>query len=456
MTFSAIILAAGKGTRMKSALPKVLHPLLGRPMIHFVTNTVAAVGVNQTIVVLGHEAEQIIPLLNEKTEIVYQRPLQLGTGHALQLALPAVAGNCDKLLILCGDTPLLTTATLQGLADYFSESSAACTVLSTVIANSFGYGRIVRDLDGNLMQIVEEKDASIEQKQIKEINSGCYCFDAPALREVIGELKPQNAQGEYYLTDAITALCKRGKIVNIYACQDSEEIMGINDRVQLAAADAILRRRKNEQLMRQGVTMIDPNTTYIEAAVTIAPDTVIEPNTYIRGNSIIGGNCHIGPNADIADSIIGDSCLIHRSMLCNCRTGNNCEIGPFAYLRPGTVLADRVKAGHFVEIKKSEIGEGSKVPHLSYIGDCTIGIGVNIGCGTITCNYDGTNKHPTVIGDGAFIGSNTNLVAPVKVGKNSVIGAGSTITDNVPDDALAVARSRQTNIENWSAKKGKK
>ncbi len=456
MTFSAIILAAGKGTRMKSALPKVLHQLLGQPMIGYVTDAVAAVGVDQTIVVLGHEAEQIIPVLDERCEIVYQRPRQLGTGHALQLALPAVADDCQKLLVLCGDTPLLTAETLQGMAEFFTASKAACTVLSTTVDNSFGYGRIIRDARGNLMQIVEEKDATDDQKQIKEINSGCYCFDVAALRQVIGELVPQNAQGEYYLTDAITALRRQDKTVNVFVCQDNQEIMGINDRVQLAAAAAVLRLRKNRQLMRDGVTMIDPNTTYIDAAVKIAPDTIIEPNTYLRGNCSIGIGCHIGPNADIADCIIGDNCIVHRSMLCDCRIGNSCDIGPFAYLRPGTVLADRVKAGHFVEIKKSEIGEGSKVPHLTYIGDCTIGTGVNVGCGTITCNYDGVNKHPTVIGDGAFIGSNTNLVAPVKVGKNSVIGAGSTITNDVPDDALAVARSRQTNIENWSVRKGKK
>lgn len=344
MTFSAIILAAGKGTRMKSALPKVLHQLLGKPMIEYVTGTVAAVGVEQTIIVLGHEAEQIIPLLDESCEVAYQRPQQLGTGHALQLALPAVADDCHKLLVLCGDTPLLTTRTLQGLADFFGATKAACTVLSTTVGNSFGYGRIVRDSNGNLMQIVEEKDASEEQKQIKEINSGCYCFNAADLREVIGELAPQNAQGEYYLTDAITALRRRDKTVNVFVCGDSDEIMGVNDRVQLAAATAVLRRRKNHQLMLDGVTMIDPDTTYIDANVTIAADTIIEPNTYLRGNCSIGANCHIGPNADIADSSIGENCQIHRSMLCDCRVGNNCDIGPFAYLRPGTVLADRVKA----------------------------------------------------------------------------------------------------------------
>lgn len=456
MNFAAIILAAGKGTRMKSALPKVLHPLLGRPMINYVTVAAKGAGVDQTIVVLGHEAEQIVPVLDQNTKIVYQRPLQLGTGHALQLALPAVAEECDKLLVLCGDTPLLTAVTLKGLVEFFNASKAACTVLSTILNDSFGYGRIVRDQDGNLLQIIEEKDASDSQKQIKEVNSGCYCFDVKCLREVICEIKPQNAQGEYYLTDVITALRLHDKPVNVFVCHDSEQVLGINDRVQLAAAGTILRRRKNRQLMCDGVTLIDPDTTYIDAAVNIAADTVIEPNTYLRGNCRIGSDCHIGPNADIADSSIGSGCIIHRSMVRNSNIGNNCEIGPFAYLRPGTVLANFVKAGHFVEIKKSEIGEGSKVPHLSYIGDCTIGTGVNIGCGTITCNYDGATKHPTIIEDRAFVGSNTNLVAPVKVGKDSVIGAGSTITKDVPDEALAIARSRQTNIEHWSKQKHKK
>ena len=430
---SAVILAAGKGTRMKSELPKVLHQIGHKPMIRYILEKVEAIGINEISIVVGHKADEVEDALGEKYLYAVQEP-QLGTGHALQQAIPVLSSECSAVLVLCGDTPLLTQQTLQKLIDHFELSKADCTVMSTILNDGGNYGRIIRDTNDEVSAIVEARDASASQLDIREINSGVYCFDTAALNQVIHQLRPDNDQGEYYLTDIISSIRElRGK-VNVFICDDPREIMGINDRAQLAEASKIIYQRKNRELMLEGVTMVDPDSVFIDSEVQIAADTVIEPQVYIEGACSIGANCHIGPSVKISDSTIG----------------NDCEIGPFCLIRPGTVLADKAKAGHFVEIKKSYIGYGSKVPHLSYIGDTQIGEDVNIGCGTITCNYDGANKYQTIIEDQAFIGSNTNLIAPVQVGKRSTVAAGSTITDQVPEDTLAIARNRQRNLIGWT------
>ena len=432
---TAVILAAGQGTRMNSDKPKVLHEAMHKPLVKHVIAAVHHADIEDICIVVGHGAEAVKQALGEGYLYALQEQ-QLGTGHALMQALPILPSG-DSIMVLCGDTPLLTEHTLRKLHEYFDATEAACTIMSTILPDGGSYGRIIRDANGNVEAIVEAKDASPEQLDIDEINSGVYCFDRAALTSVIDKLTPNNAQGEYYLTDIISELRAIGERVNAYICQNAEEIMGVNDRYQLYQASEILRQRKNMALMLSGVTMLDPSTVYIDDSVEISPDCVIEPQVYIEGACRIGSGCHIGPSVKINNSVIGE----------------NCEIGPFCYLRPGTVLEDGSKAGHFVEIKKSRIGHGSKVPHLSYIGDADIGAGVNIGCGTITCNYDGKNKYSTTIEDEAFIGCNTNLVAPVTVGHRSTVAAGSTITEDVPEDSLAIARGRQRNVKGWTEKK---
>ena len=433
---TAVILAAGQGTRMKSNKPKVLHEAMHKPLVQYVITAVHHADIEDICIVVGHGADEVKKALGEEGYIYALQEQQLGTGHALMQAMPVLPPS-DSIMVLCGDTPLLTDTTLQQLREYFTATEAACTIMTTVLPAGGNYGRIVRDANDEVAAIVEARDASAEELAIGEINSGVYCFDREALTMVIDKLTPNNSQGEYYLTDIISELRAIGKKVNAYVCQDADEIMGVNDRYQLFQASEILRKRKNMALMLSGVTMVDPNTVYIDDTVEISPDCIIEPQVYIEGVCRIGSGCHIGPSVKISNSVLGD----------------NCEVGPFCYLRPGTVLANGVKAGHFVEIKKSHVGSGSKVPHLSYIGDAEIGEGVNIGCGTITCNYDGKNKYSTTIEDEAFIGCNTNLVAPVTVGHRSTIAAGSTITEDVPEDSLAIARGRQRNIKGWTEAK---
>lgn len=430
---SAIILAAGKGTRMKSDLPKVLHQINHKPMLEYVIRAAKGAAMDDVCLVIGHGAPLVREAMGDAYQYAIQEP-QLGTGHAVIQALPHISAKCSSVMVLCGDTPLLRAETLRELKKSFEQSSSLACVMTAQLPDAGCYGRIVRNTQGEVGAIVEASDASAEELLITEINSGVYCFDLPTLKNMLAKLQPANAQGEYYLTDVIKEIRAIGGKVTAYICPDAEEIRGVNDRVQLAAAAEIIRQRKNKQLMLSGVSMVDPDTVYIDDDVEIGIDCLIEPQVYIEGKSSIGASCHIGPSVKISDSTIG----------------NNCEVGPFCYLRPGTVLMDKAKAGHFVEIKKSTVGQGSKVPHLTYIGDTTIGAGVNIGCGTITCNYDGKHKHATIIEDEAFIGSNTNLVAPVKVGKRATVAAGSTITKDVPEAALGIARGRQANIENWA------
>lgn len=452
MINTAIILAAGQGTRMKSKIPKVLHKVAGISMLEHVLDTLRKADVNRKIVILGHGAELIEKTLDDEIEIVYQRE-QLGTGHAVMQANDLLNVSDKTILVLCGDTPLLKSETINKLEEKHHSSNAVITVLTAVIDDPQGYGRIIRD-DKGIKAIVEEKDASDVEKIVKEINTGTYCFDGAFLKEFLEKLTNNNVQKEYYLTDLVKLAAQEGLRVESFILEDIKESLGINNRVQLAQAEKILRFRTMEKLMLSGVTIIDPQATYIEAGVKIGSDTVVYPGTYLEGNTIIGEDCIIGPATRVVASIIGNNSYVQNSVILESQIGNNCQIGPFAYLRPGTFLEDNVKVGDFVEIKKSKIGKGSKVPHLSYIGDAFVGENVNIGCGTITCNFDGENKHVTKIDDKAFIGSNTNLVAPVSIGKNAVIGAGSTITQDVPENALGIARQRQKNIPGWQ--KGKK
>ncbi|MEW6662682.1 MAG: bifunctional UDP-N-acetylglucosamine diphosphorylase/glucosamine-1-phosphate N-acetyltransferase GlmU [Bacillota bacterium] len=449
---AAIILAAGKGTRMRSRLPKVLHRVAGQYMVSHVLTAAREAGVGCLVVVAGHEAELVEKSLGSDYLYAYQQQ-QLGTGHAVMQAEFKLPKDIDLVLVLSGDTPLLTSDTLKNLLDYHREMESAATILTAFPEDPTGYGRVLREAGGRVVRIVEEKDASPREREIREVNAGAYCFQRQHLFQALKRIKPANAQGEYYLTDVIGILAEQGLGVAAVAAADPREFQGINNRVQLAEAEHVFRQRINEQLMLAGVTILHPESTFIEKGVSIGQDTVVFPFTIIKGNTTIGPECQVGPYATLTDCRLGLGVIFRHSVADRAVMEDGCQIGPFAYLRPGTLLREGVKVGDFVEVKNSDIGPGSKIPHLSYIGDTTLGRGVNIGAGTITCNYDGVNKWETVIHDGAFIGSNTNLVAPVEVGAGAVTGAGSTITKNIPPEALGVARSRQVNIEGW-AKKG--
>ncbi|NLC76137.1 MAG: bifunctional UDP-N-acetylglucosamine diphosphorylase/glucosamine-1-phosphate N-acetyltransferase GlmU [Clostridia bacterium] len=445
---AAVILAAGKGTRMHSRRPKVLHAIAGKALVQHVVDEVQAAGVDQVVLVIGHGGEEVKKTLGDGFTYAWQKE-QLGTGHAVMQAMAHLDPEVERVVVLSGDVPLLRGDTVKQLLDRFAQAQAKGAVLTAYVDDPSGYGRIVRDAGNKVVQIVEHRDASPDQLTIREINSGTYCFDKTVLEEALRELKPDNVQGEYYLTDVIQQMGRRGLTVIAFPVEDPLEIMGINNRAQLAAAEAVFRDRINQRLMLSGVTLIDPQTTYIDAQVRIGSDTIIYPFTILRGNTCIGQDCLVGPNTDLTDTTVGNGVRIRQTVAEEAEIGNNCTIGPFSYLRPGTVLRDGVKVGDFVEIKNSVLEEGSKVPHLTYIGDALIGKSVNVGAGTITCNYDGKNKYQTIIGDGTFIGSNSNLVAPLKIGANAYVAAGSTLTSDVPEGSLAVARERQRIIPDW-------
>lgn len=431
---------------MHSELPKVVHRVAGKPMVMHVCDAARQAGASRLVVVVGHGKETVQALFAPgEVEFAVQEE-QLGTGHALKQA-ESLLSQENTIMVLAGDTPLLQARTLQELADYHLTSGAAATVLSTRVEDPYGYGRIIRDAKGCFHCIREEKDASLDEKQIEEINSGMYCLDARKAFQALAQIGAQNAQGEYYLTDILTILKNEGQRVEVLELDAREDMYGINDRLQMSQAESILRRRKNEVLMRAGVTIIDPVTTYIDIEVEIGADTIIYPGTMIEGLTRIGKACEIGPHTRISSSQIGNKVAIENSRLKEAQVGDECTIGPFAYLRPQSVLHRKVKVGDFVEIKKSTLGEGSKAPHLSYIGDAKVGKYVNIGAGTITCNYDGAHKYETVLEDGVFIGSNTNLVAPIKVGTHSITGAGSTLTRDVPAETVAVERAEQRHLK---------
>ncbi|MFW5984984.1 MAG: bifunctional UDP-N-acetylglucosamine diphosphorylase/glucosamine-1-phosphate N-acetyltransferase GlmU [Halanaerobiaceae bacterium] len=435
-----LILAAGKGTRMKSELTKVLHEVAGKPMVEHVIDQADEIMMNsKTVCIVGHQAEKVKKALaGKEVEFVYQNE-QLGTGHAVMQAEQYIENHQGPVLVLCGDTPLLTAETLQKMVDLFQDKEAKAAVLTANLANPAGYGRVLRNNDATVKKIVEEKDATSEQKNVSEVNSGVYCFDSDLLAEALDNLDRNNQQKEYYLTDAVSYINDQGSRVIPVEMEHVEEMIGVNDRKNLARATNIFYQRINEKHLIDGVTIIDPDNTYIDQDVVIGQDSVIYPFTFLTGDTEIGRGTIVGPYCKIDCSQIGDNvqikanCNINKSVI-----KKECQIGPFAYIRPGTKLESGVKVGDFVELKKAQIDEGTKVPHLSYVGDAIIGKKTNIGAGTIFANYDGKNKHQTQVGDFAFIGSNTTLVAPVSVGNKGKTGAGAVVTRDVSEETTVI------------------
>lgn len=444
----AVILAAGKGTRMKSKLYKVLHPVCGKPMVQHVVDQVSQLGLQKLVTVVGHGAEMVQEQLGNVSEFALQAE-QLGTAHAVDQAASVLANEEGTTLVICGDTPLITAETMEALLQQHKEAGAMATVLTAYIEEPAGYGRIIRNENGHVEKIVEHKDANEKELAIKEINTGTYCFDNKALFASLSKVSNDNVQGEYYLPDVIEILKNEGHIVSAYQTEQFDETLGVNDRVALSQAEIIMKNRINRKNMVNGVTIIDPSNTYISADAIIGSDTVLHPGTIIEGNTVIGSDCEIGPHTVIRDSEIGDRTTIRQSTVHDSKLGTEVSVGPFAHIRPDSVIGDEVRVGNFVEIKKTVFGNRSKASHLSYIGDAQVGEDVNLGCGSITVNYDGKNKFKTVIGNGVFIGCNSNLVAPVTVEDGAYVAAGSTITENVPSKALSVARARQVNKEDY-------
>lgn len=464
--YYGIILAAGEGKRMKSKLPKVLHGVCGKAMLDHVIDALKKADVQSYVTVVGHEAEKVKVHLGSEILTAYQKE-QLGTGHAVMCCDEFLSDKEGIVIILAGDVPLITGNIVRNMLDYHKKNGLSVTVLTAEVDDPSGFGRIVRGNDNGIERIVEHKDADENQKRIREVNSGIYCFDIKELRSALKELTNNNSQNEYYLTDAIEIVKKRGCKAGAYKTCYSELMgigsgketvpavfMGVNSRIQLSEANAVMRKRINSSLMTEGVTFIDAESTYIDAEVKVGRDTVIYPGVILEGKTIIGEDCLIGHGSRIVDSVIENGAEIENSVILNSTVKENAKVGPFAYIRPESVIGKRAKIGDFVEVKKSVIGDETKVAHLTYIGDAEVGKGCNFGCGTVLVNYDGTKKYKTLIGDNAFIGCNTNLISPVHVGNNAYIAAGSTITDDIPDGSLAVARARQVNKENWVAKKG--
>ena len=450
---TALILAAGEGKRMKSRKSKLVHELCGRAMIDWVHAAAEGAGVGKCVIVVGHLADQVTEIMEGKAEFAVQQE-RLGTGHAAMQAEKYLEGHSGLVLVLYGDTPLVTSETLVKSIEYHKKGGYAATVLTAEVGDPSGYGRIIRNGAGEVERIVEHKDATDAERAVREINSGMYVFSAQELRRALKELRNDNAQGEYYLTDTVQILAGKGLKVGACKMDDPDELLGVNDRVQLLALSDILRRRILKRHMLEGVTIMDGASVFIDARAEIGMDTVIYPGTMIEGRCRIGEACVIGPNSRIVDSAVGDDATISNSIVLESKIGCGAQIGPFAYIRPGSGIGDRVKIGDFVEIKKSNIGSRTKIPHLAYIGDSDVGENTNIACGVITVNYNGKVKSRTTIGSNAFVGCNANLVAPVTVNDNSYIAAGSTITEEVPENALAIARSRQVNKEDWVIKKG--
>jgi bifunctional UDP-N-acetylglucosamine pyrophosphorylase/glucosamine-1-phosphate N-acetyltransferase len=441
---AAIILAAGKGTRMRSALCKVLHPLAGRAMIRFVTDAVKNSGIDRIHVVIGHQGDKVREALSDSDVNFSVQEEQLGTGHAAACTREALKNYEGNILILCGDVPLIGADTIRDCLEHHRVSESVMTVVTSEPPDSTGYGRIVRGRDNLVQRIVEERDATDEERAIREINTGLYTVDASVLFRLLEKLKPSNVQSEYYLTDIVSEAVKEGLPVGTYKLGSHQEAAGINTRVELAEALTEILDRKRRELMLSGVTLLDPGSAHIDVDVTVGEDTVIHPGVSILGDTTIGRDCVIEPGVLIKDCSIGNRVTVMLgSRMTSATVGDGTNVGPMAHLRPGSVIGTNARIGNFVEVKKSTVGDGSKASHLTYLGDAVIGTGVNIGCGAITCNYDGKAKHPTVIGDDCFIGSDVQFVAPVEIGAGSLIGAGSTITKDVPPRSLAVSRARQ-------------
>ena len=449
-----VVLAAGHGTRMKSSLPKVLHQVAGRPMIDHVLAAASTLSPATTTVVVGHMADLVRERLAGRAGVscALQEP-QLGTAHALQQAEPLLGGRQGTLVLLSGDVPRLTPQTLGRLLAAHRAAGAAATVVTALVDRPYGYGRVIRT-DGRIARIVEERDATPAERRVREINSGIYAFDLAPLFDTLRTIAARNAQGEYYLTDVIASYRRRRRPMETVIVDDPGEVRGINSRSELAEVSALMRQKKNEELMAAGVTLIDPATTYIDPDVIVGPDTIIHPGVVIQGQTRIGTACEIEANVRIVDAEIADRVTIHNfCLIVGARVADGASVGPFAHLRPETDIGAGARVGNFVELKKTSLGPGSKANHLSYLGDATIGAGVNVGAGTITCNYDGRTKHPTIVEDGAFIGSASQLVAPVRIGEGAYVAAGSSITENVPAGALGIARGRQKNVEGWAEKR---
>ncbi|MEC0253364.1 bifunctional UDP-N-acetylglucosamine diphosphorylase/glucosamine-1-phosphate N-acetyltransferase GlmU [Bacillus halotolerans] len=444
----AVVLAAGQGTRMKSKLYKVLHPVCGKPMVEHVVDEALKLSLTKLVTIVGHGAEEVKKQLGDKSEYALQAE-QLGTAHAVKQAQPFLADEKGVTIVICGDTPLLTVETMEAMLKEHTQKEAKATILTAVAEDPTGYGRIIRGESGAVQKIVEHKDASEEERLVTEINTGTYCFDNEALFRAIDQVSNDNVQGEYYLPDVIEILKNEGETVAAYQTGNFQETLGVNDRVALSQAELFMKERINKRHMQNGVTLIDPMNTYISPEAVIGSDTVIYPGTVIKGEVQIGEDTIIGPHTEIMNSSIGSRTVIKQSVVNNSKVGNDVNIGPFAHIRPDSVIGNEVKIGNFVEIKKTQFGDRSKASHLSYVGDAEVGTDVNLGCGSITVNYDGKNKYLTKIEDGAFIGCNSNLVAPVTVGEGAYVAAGSTVTEDVPGKALAIARARQVNKDDY-------
>jgi bifunctional UDP-N-acetylglucosamine pyrophosphorylase/glucosamine-1-phosphate N-acetyltransferase len=446
-----VVLAAGKGTRMKSAQPKVLHRLAGLPLIEHVLRTADELGAAETVLVVGHGADEVRAALGHRESLQYvlQSP-QLGTGHAVLQTETVLTGKKGTILLLYADVPLLQSGTLRRLVEHHRETRAAATVLTTVVDDPQGYGRIVRDEQGQIERIVEERDASGEHRAIREINSGIYALEIDQLFESLRRLATDNAQGEYYLTDLVSMYRRAGRTVETFCADDPDELRGVNNRIDLAELGIVLFDRKRRALMLDGVTLDDPSTTFVEPDVSVGADTVIGPGVSLTGSTTIGERCRIHAGVRLTDATLeSDVTILDHSVITQSIVRAHASVGPLAHLRPGTDVGEGAHIGNFVELKKTRFGSRSKAGHLSYLGDATIGADVNIGAGTITCNYDGEKKHQTVIEDGVFVGSDSQLVAPVTIGRDAYVGAGSSITEDVPPESLAVARARQTNKRDW-------
>lgn len=455
MKVNAIILAAGKGTRMNSQYPKVLHKVLNKPMIMHVVENLLNASVSNIVSVIGYQADLVKDVVLDKSKYVYQLE-QFGTGHAILMAKDTLKNEEGITIIICGDTPLISSTTIKELINTHTENNNDATILIGQLDDALNYGRIIRDDNSIIKAIVEYKDASEKQKAIKEFNTGTYIFDNKKLFKYINEISNNNVQKEYYLTDIIEVFAKKNLKIGSMLLNDLDETIGINDRKTLAHANEILQKRVNDTLMMSGVTIIDPKSTYIDLDVTIGQDTIIYPNTYIYGKTSIGSNNEIGPNCELLNTTILDNNKIIFSHIHDSNIKSNIKIGPYVRIRQNCIIEDEVRLGNFVELKNTKIDTASKSAHLSYLGDSTIGKNVNIGCGTITVNYDGKLKSETIIEDNVFVGCNSNLIAPVTIKENSFIAAGSTITEDVPKDSLAIARARQINKIDYYKKTGDK
>ena len=450
--YTSVILAAGMGTRMKSKMPKVLHKVCGKPLSKWVIDASKAAGADKVCAVVGHKAETVKEVLGDVCEFALQAE-QKGTGHAVMQAIDVIKNSKGEVVILNGDTPLITAETINKAIEYHKNNGNQATVITAILDDATGYGRIVRDNDGSVLKIVEQKDASEEEKKINEVNSGMYVFDAQSLVYALDKITPNNAQGEYYLTDTLEILLSAGKKIGGYAISDNDEIRGINDRVQLNEAEKIMQKRINEYHMRNGVTMRNPESVYIEDGVEIGNDTEICQNVTIKSGTKIGSDCVIGSGSMLDRAVIHDGVDVLSSVILESEVDEGTHVGPFAYIRPNCHVGKEVKVGDFVELKNSNIDDGTKISHLTYIGDSDVGKRVNFGCGTVTCNYDGKKKYRTTIGDDCFVGCNTNFVSPINVGDGVYIAAGSTITEDIPENSLSIARARQVNKEGWKDKR---